>query len=61
MKRPWSLAALILLTALAAGAAFAQPKFEDHYASNGTVKIHYVAAGSSSAPLVATRQDNWAI
>jgi len=52
MKRIWSLAALTLVAAFAAGAAFALPKFEDHYASNGTVKIHYVAAGSSSAPLV---------
>jgi len=28
------------------------PKFEDHYATNGGVKIHYVSAGAASKPLV---------
>ena len=47
MKRFWILA-LGLLTL--AGAANAQTRFEDHYASNGAVKIHYVTAGHG--PLV---------
>jgi epoxide hydrolase 4 len=45
------LAALGLIVALAfGGAAAAAPAFEDHYANDDGVKIHYVAAGSG--PLV---------
>ncbi len=35
-----------------ATAAIAAPKFQDHFAQNGAVKIHYVSAGSPSKPLV---------
>jgi pimeloyl-ACP methyl ester carboxylesterase len=55
MKRLWSLAgallAPVLLTgALLTGAAGAQTRYEDHYATNGAVRIHYVTEGHG--PLV---------
>ena len=42
--------ALTLVFAISAAPACAAPAFEDHYAQNGAVKIHYVAAGSG--PLI---------
>jgi pimeloyl-ACP methyl ester carboxylesterase len=44
--------AVALGAALAASAAWAAPRFKDHYAQNGPVKIHYVSAGAASKPLV---------
>lgn len=39
--------------ALAAGAAAETlPKFTDHYATNGGVKVHYVTAGNPKGPMV---------
>jgi epoxide hydrolase 4 len=43
-------AALLLAATLPASAAL--PKFQDHYAQNGAVKIHYVTAGDPNKPLV---------
>ena len=50
MKRLWSLAGALLAAALLTGAATAQTRFEDHYATNGAVRIHYVTTGHG--PLV---------
>lgn len=47
-----TLLAFALGAALCVPAAFAQPRFQDHYAQNGAVKIHYVSAGDPSKPLV---------
>jgi len=45
-------AALLALSLPAAAAAPALPKFTDHYAQNGAVKIHYATAGDANKPLV---------
>lgn len=42
----------LALGAALVSTAFAAPKFQDHYAQNGEVKIHYVSAGDPSKPLV---------
>lgn len=55
MKSAKSLIAALLLGAAltaASTASGALPRFKDHYAQNGEVKIHYVSAGSASKPLV---------
>lgn len=46
-------AAIVLAAALPSMAAPPSlPKFTDHYAQNGAVKIHYASAGDASKPLV---------
>jgi pimeloyl-ACP methyl ester carboxylesterase len=46
------LAAAAALALPATAAAPTLPKFTDHYAQNGAVKIHYASAGDASKPLV---------
>jgi len=50
MSRLFSLIATLAVAAMIAAPAAAAPAFEDHVATNGVVKIHYVAAGKG--PLV---------
>ena len=48
--------------AAAAAAKPRAPNFQDHYAQNGAVKIHYVTAGDPNKPLVVMIHgfpDNW--